>query len=421
MPRPYHSPSSLALGARCEAAWAWTYVAGLREPEISWEAIEAGAKWSRSQRATALGKAMHKIGEDWYSGRAPKWDSFPGRVFASGVHLLPQPSKCDVIEVERAVGTEPSGITEEGRPPTVLIVEGTRFAGFRDLVVRSPAETYRFGFAPPNATISNAWILLDYKSSANIARYAKTDADLLKDPQCNLYALDVMLRQGLPHIWARWVYFETKDVRRAKAVNVSIERQRAIDVLAALAPLAKRLDAIDDPAFAECNTDACGDYGGCAHHISAGGPCLARRSLGTLVQLKGRREVGMPINSTVREQFAVEIAKRAAPPAVVETTGEAVTAEAPVETPAVVATEAKRPRAPRKPKETGDAQVIVPQDTSSAPSAAGVATILRLSPELAEAQAALDVANTELEQATVRQFDAANAVAKLLTAIKEAI
>lgn len=405
MPRPYHSPSSLALGARCEAAWAWTYVAGIREPEITWEAIEAGAPWSRSQRATALGKAMHKVGEDWYRGFAPKWESFPGKVFASGVHLLPQPSKCDVIEVERAIGTEPSGIVEEGRPPTVLIVDGVRFAGFRDLAV----------------LIDGEWRLYDYKSSANIARYAKTAADLLVDPQCNLYALDLMTAHDLHVIPARWVYFETKDTRRAKPVDVLIERQRSLDLLAALAPLARRLDAIEDPAFAACNTDACGDYGGCAHHISAGGPCLARRSLGTLIQLKKRKDTeNMPLDANIRAQFtavAAKLANASAPPPA-ETQAE-TPVEAPAETPApeTPAEPARKPRAPRKSKEAE----APPPPAAPAPAEGAVATVLRLQSELAEAQAALDVADDELQRATAKQFDAAGVVARILAEIKGAI
>lgn len=411
MPRPYHSPSSLALGARCEAAWAWTYVAGIREPEISWEAIEAGAKWSRSQRACALGKAMHKVGEDWYRGLTPKWESLPGRIFASGVHLLPQPSRCRVIEVECAVGEEPSGIVEEGRPPTVLVVEGTRFAGFRDLAVLSAEETERFGW------LCHGWALFDYKSSANIARYAKTRDDLIADPQCNLYALDLMIRHDLRELPARWVYFETKDVRRAAPVDVLIERQRAVDLLAALGPLAARLDSIEDPALAACNTDACGDYGGCPHHVSAGGPCLARRSLGTLIQLNSRREKSMPIDANVRAKFNAEVMKRTsepppAAPEVIEAAGTEVAPELPV-------VEVKKPRAPRKPKDEAPSAVTVVAPVSLSASPAG--EVLRRMTALAEAQANLDVLTTEQEAATLRMHDAQSVVDNILAEIKEAI
>jgi len=78
VPRPYHSPSSLALGARCEYAWALRYVAGIRDVEIEWDDIASGRvkvvpagepitdpkrQCRAKQRSASLGKAMHRVGE----------------------------------------------------------------------------------------------------------------------------------------------------------------------------------------------------------------------------------------------------------------------------------------------------------------------------------------------------------------------
>lgn len=305
MTRPYHSPSSIAAGQRCEAYWAWTYVGGWRQPEVTWEQIEAGVPYQRGQRAPALGKAMHKVGEDWYTGGAPNWSSFPGQVFASGVQHLPHPAKCTWVQVEHSVGKEPSGVTGEDRPSTVLVVAGTRFAGFRDLAFASPEECTRLGIAS-----EYGFVLVDYKSTSSIGRYAKTPADLIADPQCNLYALDLMYDLELDVMPTRWVYFETGATRRAKPVDVLVERANAERVLAELAPLARHLDTITDPERALCNPAACGDYGGCWLHASNGGPCNARRSIGALVQRKVNKI--MPIDpeeaARVNHRFARAIA-----------------------------------------------------------------------------------------------------------------
>jgi hypothetical protein len=291
VPRPYHSPSSIATGKRCQRAWAYQYIAGMRDPEVPWHESWATALpegITPRMRSTALGKAMHKVGEAWYRQESVDWSTFPATVFLSGAHLLPHPDRVHTAMVEQPIGDLPHLVpVNEHAPPTALEVHGVRFAGYKDLVVYAPAELDRLHLA-------GEWLLVDYKSTASVARYALTPAALLEDVQCNLYALDILERTGQSELGARvparWVYFETKRKRQALPVDVTVTRAHALRVLEPAAELARELDAIETVDDAAPNPDACEDYGGCTFHQSRGGPCNARRSLGLQIAraTKGR-------------------------------------------------------------------------------------------------------------------------------------
>jgi hypothetical protein len=338
MPRPYHSPSSVKLGARCKRAWALCYIAGLREPEISWAAIEAGAPHEPRQRSTALGKAGHTVLEDWYEHRTPAWQSFPGQVMHAGVHLLPHPDNVEQALVESPIGSERIDNPDPNGPQSARTIDGVRWAGFKDLVAYAPGELARLEIDAPDG-----WALFDYKTSAHIQRYALSPAELAADLQANLYAYDVCERFALDVIPARWVYFETKRVRRARPVDTTIARARALDVIAPFNAIARELDTIAAVDSAEMNPQACGDYGGCQYHVSRGGPCNARRSIGGLIQARVKKDTNtMPLDPKLKSKFDKFTKKNAEAPeeseapeeAEAETEAPEAETEAPAETPA---------------------------------------------------------------------------------------
>ncbi len=314
MARPYHSASSIALVKRCQHAAALQYIAGIREPEVPWAAIESGAAHTSRQRSTALGKAMHTVGERWYAqapGMAPDWHSLPGEIFLSGAHLLPHPERCHAVHVEQPIGHVPLPALGPGKPTLALDVHGVRWAGFKDLLTSAPGEFIRLKLDCPDG-----WLLTDYKSTGSIERYALTPDALEVDTQASLYAIDVCLRLRLDEIPARWVYFETKKVRRAAPVDARLTLARALDVLGPLAELAREFDLIERVEDAPKNPLACGDYGGCPHHVTAGGPCDARRSTGALIQARVKRtDTGMAIPANVQAKLDALNAKKAAPAA----------------------------------------------------------------------------------------------------------
>jgi hypothetical protein len=174
------------------------------------------------------------------------------------------------------------------------------WAGYRDLVVSAPAEFVRLGIDAPDG-----WALIDHKSSANIASYAHTPATLYDDGQANLYAYATCLDQGIQSLPARWVYYETKKVRRAAPVDTTISLEVAGQHVEEASGRARELDTIRDERDAPCNPLACGEYGGCSFHKTAGGPCDAQRSFGALIQARVKKDsnkMGLP--AAVTNRFA---------------------------------------------------------------------------------------------------------------------
>jgi hypothetical protein len=273
---------------------------------------------------------MHTVGERWYEPHRgePDWQSFPGKVFLSGTHLLPHPSKCTLIQVEAAIGSTPIAVppgARDGHPTQGLLVHGVMFAGYRDLVaMATPEEAVRLGVTDLEP------VLYDYKSSADIERYALTADQLRDDVQANLYALDVSNTFYTPEVPARWVYFATKKARRAKAVDALIHRDHALEVLEPCALLARELDTYTQPADAPCNTGACNDYNRlCEHHKDSGGPCDARRpSTGSLIQARVKKEIKMDA-AEMKAKFDALKKKNAAPAQAEEEAPEAPEEEAP--------------------------------------------------------------------------------------------
>jgi hypothetical protein len=388
--RAYHSASSIKLAQRCRHAWALRYLEGIRQPELTWAEIEAGAKYTSRQRATALGKEMHARLEVWYLGKSVNWRDLPGTIALSGLHLLPHPDHLREAAAKdtgiRVAVEEPLGSTPlppgEG-PKVALRYNGILWAGYKDLVVYSPAHT----------------LLFDYKSSANIERYALTSTELHKDLQANLYAADIFQRSGVRQLTAGWVYFETKRVRRAARVVTTMTDDSVEKMLAPAIAFAKELDAIADAQHAPKNTNACGDFGGCEFHHSVGGPCNAQRSIGGLIQARVKKENTIMTNASdpaITARFNAIRAKQqtivgVAPPAILEEVPPSVEPEASgrYSTPPVAETVI----ATRPTRKLGRPKATIPPPANGV-----VGIILSLQTQLAEAQAAKNLADARVEE-----------------------
>jgi hypothetical protein len=312
MPRPYHSPSSIALGKLCPRAWALQYLENRRDPDVAWTDDFLRWRWdngtarywspdetqsiSAAQRGAALGKAAHATAERWYDPKrgAPDWSWFPGRVLAAGKHLLPEPSKIERVHIERGIGDRLLPLQEgarEGAPTTALEVHGILWAGFVDNEAHGRAELARLRINAPAGLV-----VIDYKTTSSLDRFALTHSELLTDPQAALYAAATCKRHGLASVPERWVYFESKQKRRAIAVDVTAELSRALDVLGPCADLARRLDALTHVGEAPKNPLACYAYGNperinCRHHVVNGGDCNTWAPFKTLVQITPKPEI----------------------------------------------------------------------------------------------------------------------------------
>lgn len=333
MPRPYHSPSSIALGLRCRRAWAYHYIAGLREPAVPWREEMALPRWDHgkgkfvlpdgtfvtaAQRGAALGGAMHEIGESYLLSKGRiDWHSFPGQVFQSGKHHLPHPEKILSKEIETPIGRVPlvkrPGKPKHDREPTVaLLVHGVRWAGYKDGLIHAPDEWRRLG------VVTTRPVTIDYKSTSNIAEHALTSAELADDVQASLYAIDYCEATGDTAAQMRWIYFEAKKIRRSLPVDTLITLNRAYGTLSHCADLARELDTITRVEDAPQNPEACCDYGppdriNCRFHRVNGGLCNARRpNRFAPVQIKKKEEIQMAMTEEQKKAFAEKKAATAA-------------------------------------------------------------------------------------------------------------
>jgi hypothetical protein len=345
--RPYHSPSSIALGAQCHYAWAKQYVDDVRDPNVPWREEFTELKWDHgkglfvlprtgehitaAQRGSALGLGLHATAERWYEPErgAPDWGWFPGLVLASGKHLLPEPTAIERVWIEQQIGTDPllsvGREAREGAPTHTITVAGVKWAGFVDLEAHGGDELRRLGIVAPDGVG-----VLDYKSTSSIEKHAKTPAELLKDPQASLYAIAVGQRLGVRSLPERWVYFESKKVRRALAIDVTAELSRAHDVIGPCADLARQLDMISQSADAPKNPaksvtengvtiPACNLYGppdriNCRHHQTNGGTCdYQGRRFGSVVhQISKKKEISTMTTLSAKEKFEAKKAELAA-------------------------------------------------------------------------------------------------------------
>jgi hypothetical protein len=372
VPRLYHSASSYKLGLECPRKRYYQYVKRLRPADVKWSDVAGyrpdksrdanrvlwwrdpkgrGEPITSGQRGNALGTAMHDRLERWYDGGATGFDStdLPGQIALSGLHLLPHPTKCHDGGTEVYLGDEPFQRRGDFDPPHVLRVRGTLWTGKIDLLAQAPAEFLRLGIDAPDG-----WALYDYKSSANIAEYALTPEELRKDFAANLYAYSTCIALGVPEIPLSWVYFETKDKRRAEARNAKLTLAECTPVVEEASERVLEHDAQQTEADAPCNTDACQMFGGCMYHNSRGGPCDAVATLGSLVKLRFKKKGNdeMALQGKAAAKFGgLKAGKTAPPPEEIVTADMPDQPEAEAEAEAEPAPAPAKTRAQRKPKQ----------------------------------------------------------------------
>lgn len=389
----------------CDRAWALCYIAGIREPESEWNDKTAPPR----RRSRAVGKATHAVFEAWQTpGGVPNWRDLPGQIALSGAHHVPHPERVHVARVEAPIGRVPLPPSDKPHAPTVAYeLHGVMWAGYRDLLVSAPAEFIRLKIDAPDG-----WALYDYKTTASIEKYALTPARLAVDPQANLYVAATCDELGLDELPVRWLYLESKKVRRALPVDARIRRDDAKARIEEYAVKARRLDLITSVEDAAMNTGACGEYGGCYYHVSNGGPCNARRSIGALIQARvpkqDRNTMALqgltPGTKAVFDNFKKNGVTPNAQPAVTESAPEAET-----ETRETIAGPQEMPGAPVALPTGGTGGVTKPRTprtkTTLMPSGGMAERIATLTAELAqhEAEAAAAAANIARVIASMRE------------------
>lgn len=434
--RPYYSPSALVKGERCRHAWALHYLDGLVEPSYDWREIEAGRvivgnvmrascpqcgramveldlqtarcpvcegvtmpRANARQRGASVGSALHTHWEAHYRGGDPDWTSEVGLIASAGMPLLPRREACTRVEVERAIGDVSTGVP---RPPTAMIVHGVPVGGYRDLVAWPDETEVRRLRASTGCLVDLGQpLLVDYKGTSDVTRWAKTVDTLRADPAAAAYALDVIERAGLDGVACRWVYFQTKGTHRALPVDFWLSRDDCLRALEPYCRLALDLDGLESSANAPRSPMRCTDFmwpdnrsggwaGGCEYHCTVGGPCDQLRPLAAFFALSARLE--KPKMAIDKSKFAR--AANATPPPATEPAAPPVGAAEP---PPPATDPAPKTRT-RKPRTTAAATATSAGDVASltARKAAAEAKIAEGEAELAavqaEAQALIDAA-----------------------------
>lgn len=216
---PQYSASQLKNYDRCPRRWYFKSIAKLPDP------LKASAK---------LGIDMHARLESHFRHGTPLPDDTPGKIAASGVHLLPEPGAHE-YEVESKIDRK---------------IFGARFIGYVDLRWHDAERLH----------------VLDHKSSSDPERYGLAPAELVTDTQAVLYAHDSMLTYGVDKTLLRWVYYATRGKRRAFAVEATATRAEIDDRLVPVGRLVERMNQDRTASKGnelEPNFDACTDFGGC--------------------------------------------------------------------------------------------------------------------------------------------------------------
>ena len=152
--------------------------------------------------------------------------------------------------------------------------------------------------------------ILDFKTSSNVERYAKTPAELGRTIQMLAYGMWAALDPEVHHVRLSHAYFQTKGRPVTRKVSVRLPRTEILarweyaENLARRIADAARLPSVDD---VEPNLSACGSFGGCFYADQ----CSARQSKQGLIF--PRKEKKDPMALSVLDKIKKADAERAAP------------------------------------------------------------------------------------------------------------
>jgi hypothetical protein len=232
----YFSPSATDKFRRCLRLYAFEYNEKIKPPP------------SDKQE---FGLEVHKQLERWLKkGKRPD-DSSAGLTAQQAIDKgwLPKPNPKLLVESMFEFS----------------IRKGLGIAGYIDCLV------------PPEITGAEP-LIIDHKTTSDL-RWAKSEEELLLDPQVLIYCIRAMLLYKSPKARARWIYYAASNPkdgsprkpRGAKPVEVLISNQNS-KVMGVIENLVTDLEAMavirkenKSGLSFEPNPEACGRFGGCPH------------------------------------------------------------------------------------------------------------------------------------------------------------
>lgn len=259
------SPTGISSFLECQRKWAWRKIAKIET------ASGAGAD---------LGGRSHKIWERYLAtGERPNFvaDKEAAAVASLTLHLLPEPKT--------------PGMFLEQHFRFKSARTGFVYHGFKDVSLRPGVPVAPLGFD------GSAPIVLDHKTSKNIAEYAKTKDDLQdNDPQSILYGLDAMARYASDVADLGWVYAQTKGAKRAQPTTTRLHAKHALKIFDVIEDVAAEASSVLDrglqPLDLPPNVSACRAFGGCPYlhlcNLSPSQKARSRMSNSVIANLRAR-------------------------------------------------------------------------------------------------------------------------------------
>jgi RecB family exonuclease len=214
--RPHVSPSQINTFARCPRKWAFSRVAERNETP-----------------ATKFGTKVHEILESWLLERKlPSANTQEGRCALEGLKHLPMPQS-EGLHIEHPLEMEYDDVRYVGRIDFIHVAEAGITVG-------------------------------DHKTTKDLS-YAKTEEDLLDDPQRIIYSHFIAQTFGVEDVEAKWVYYQR--FPPASAVVSFSESSAAIEERFQELHNKYSLPIVQahgvDPMELPPNYEACGDFGRC--------------------------------------------------------------------------------------------------------------------------------------------------------------
>lgn len=249
------SASQIGTWQTCQRKWAYTYVAGIRSP---------------GNASSQLGSAVHeKLERHMLAGEAfdltPREDGAPtvDQIAAQAVPFVPRtwlaveaPFRLAVTPRGSVIGSgDESAAIEEARAyarGTTTWHDGSDLA---IVVLNGRIDVVR-----------DSTTVLDWKTSKDVRRYAKTPDDLDTDPAAIIYAAALETatnRRSHEGTSLDWIYLSTK-LEGARPVRHAIQGVKRLPLLApALEGIVAARKAWKSPEDAPPNPAGCMAYGGC--------------------------------------------------------------------------------------------------------------------------------------------------------------
>lgn len=224
------SASQVTLFRNCKRAWAYSYILGERSP---------------STPAQALGTAVHKQLENYLSGGAFNFTEEAGAIAASALEFLPKPGTLGMYTEREFHIRGPSGHS---------------YLGYIDLEQEHISK------------------ITDFKTTGDL-KWKKTEAELLSDPQANLYAANFFFKfPERPEVTLEWLYMRKKGARKAAVTRLTVGQEHVLSQFNTIEKTAEEMaevqERLDDVPREELpkrilelapSRDFCTAYSGCPY------------------------------------------------------------------------------------------------------------------------------------------------------------